>query len=194
MLSFCENNIIMTHCASPTTVPSGCEISGIAFHECLISAGLPDESHLGIERACTQRLCRSHLKCNFTSVLEIMCLFFFFFLLTFCFKEIKKKRSSASFGTPYLIFYSVTHWEWRGLQTFLLSCDAQSHCQAFRTVFSRNHLVNRRGHCEQMPGLSPGRLKLDIRKNLFSERLVKYWKRLPETWLSCCPWRFSRNV
>lgn len=78
MLSFSENNIIMTHCASPTTVPSGCEISGIAFHECLISAGLPDESHLGIERACTQRLCRSHLKCNFTSVLVIMCFVFFF--------------------------------------------------------------------------------------------------------------------
>lgn len=61
ILCFCENNITVTHCASPTAVPSGCEISGVASHERLISAELPDGSHLGVEREPAPSLSAGHI-------------------------------------------------------------------------------------------------------------------------------------
>jgi len=42
--------------------------------------------------------------------------------------------------------------------------------------------------------LHQGRFRLDIRKNFFPERVVRYWNRLPGRWLSLHPWKCLKNV
>ncbi|PKU46842.1 hypothetical protein llap_2815 [Limosa lapponica baueri] len=41
--------------------------------------------------------------------------------------------------------------------------------------------------------LSQGRVRLDIRKNVFTEMVIKHWNRLPRKWWNHHPWRYLKD-
>ncbi len=58
-------------------------------------------------------------------------------------------------------------------------------------LFSPGTSDSKRGNS---PRVHQGRFGLPIRKNLFTERVVKHWNRLPREALSHHPWRYLKDV
>lgn len=69
-----------------------------------------------------------------------------------------------------------------------------THCRprkAIWSVFSKACCGSMRGNCLK---LNKNQLRLDMRKKIFTMRVVKHWNSHPKRWWMPCPWKHSRSA